>query len=109
MAELLERCKQIARMVGQGREIQAECSYCQGAVPLHEALFTQQIAGVLAHISCPEEQLADIWGEAVPLAEFDYQGFSAAVDKRMQQDLPAEACAGEIELMAPPGDDSDGE
>ena len=83
LAELVERCKDVAKMVGEGRDVFAECSYCHGSVPLWEALFTQQLSGFLAHLSCPAEALAAVAGDAAPQAGFDYEGFVTAVDKRM--------------------------
>lgn len=106
LSELVERCKEVALMVGEGREVFAECSYCHGSVPLWEALFTQQISGVLAHLSCPEDMLAMVVGEAAPQEAFDYPGFMNAVDERMEQSH-ADAEAGEIEI--PSGDADPGE
>jgi len=98
LAELVERCKDVAKMVGEGRDVSAECSYCHGSVPLWEALFTQQLSGFLAHLSCPEEALAEVVGEAAPLAEFDYEGLVQAVEKRMERpDIVADA--GTIEIL----------
>ncbi|MFH2007310.1 MAG: hypothetical protein ABI333_12035 [bacterium] len=84
LAELVERCKEVAKMVGEGRDVFAECSYCHGPVPLWEALFTQQLSGFLAHLSCPAESFAEVAGEAAPVAEFDYSGFVEAVELRME-------------------------
>jgi hypothetical protein len=83
LAELVERCKDVAKMVGEGRDVFAECSYCHGSVPLWEALFTQQLSGFLAHLACPAETFAAVVGDAAPVAEFDYEGFVSAVEKRM--------------------------
>ena len=99
LGELVERCKDVAKMVGEGRDVFAECSYCHGSVPLWEALFTQQLSGFLAHLSCPEEALSEVAGEAAPLEGFDYEGLVSAVDRRM--DSPAiVADAGTIEIPA---------
>ena len=84
LAELVERCKEVAKMVGEGRDVFAECAYCHGPVPLWEALFTQQISGFLAHLACPADVLAEVVGEAAPVAEFDYSGFVEAVERRME-------------------------
>lgn len=100
LSELVDRCKEVATMVGEGREVFAECSYCHGSVPLWEALFTQQISGVLAHLSCPDEMLSEVVGEAAPVPEFDYGDFMAAVSKRMDSVGP-EALAGMIEIPDP--------
>ncbi len=85
LSELVERCKDVAKMVGEGRDVFAECSYCHGSVPLWEALFTQQLSGFLAHLSCPEETFAEEVGEAAPVKDFDYKAFVTAVDKRMER------------------------
>jgi hypothetical protein len=103
LGDLVERCKDVAKMVGEGRDIFAECSYCHGQVPLWEALFTQQVSGFLAHLSCPDETLAEVAGEAAPVADFDYEGLVLAVDKRME-DPGVEADAGSIEIPAPEPD-----
>lgn len=84
LGDLVERCKDVAKMVGEGRDVFAECSYCHGSVPLWEALFTQQLSGFLAHLSCPDDALAEVAGEAAPLEEFDYDGFVSAVERRME-------------------------
>lgn len=108
LAELVERCKEVALMVGEGREVFAECSYCHGSVPLWEALFTQQISGVLAHLSCPEDMLALVTGEAAPQPGFDYAAFVAAVDRRMEG-APVTASAGEIDVPPVPGSEPSSE
>lgn len=97
LAELAERCKEVAHVVGDGRDVFAECSYCHGAVPLWEALFTQQIAGVLAHLSCPEDTLSQVVGEAAPGPDFDYAGLVKAVDARMAATFQPER-SGEIDI-----------
>jgi hypothetical protein len=94
--ELIARCKEVASLVGEGREVFAECSYCHTAVPLWEALFTQQIAGVLAHIACPDEALRQVVGEAAPVPEFDYASFVVRIEERMQTPRPI-AASGSIE------------
>lgn len=101
LSKLVERCKEVAQTVGEGRDVFAECAYCHGSVPLWEALFTQQISGILAHLSCPEEMLSDVVGEAAPDPEFDYAGFVAAVEARMAEEHPA-AQAGRLEVADPP-------
>lgn len=98
LADLVERCKDVAKMVGEGRDVSAECSYCHGAVPLWEALFTQQLSGFLAHLSCPEETFAKEVGEAAPLEAFDYQDFVTAVERRMERPGVV-ADAGTIEIQ----------
>ncbi len=97
LSELVDRCKEVAFMVGEGREVFAECSYCHGSVPLWEALFTQQISGVLAHLSCPQDMLAQVVGEAAPQEGFDYPEFIRAVDARMEL-AHADFEAGTIEI-----------
>jgi hypothetical protein len=108
LAELVARCKEVASLVGEGREVFAECSYCHTAVPLWEALYTQQIAGVLAHIACPEDTLRQVVGEAGPVPEFDYASLVAKVEERMLTPRPTEA-AGSIERpsSAPKGSGTD--
>ena len=106
LAELVERCKDVANMVGEGRDVFAECSYCHGSVPLWEALFTQQLSGFLAHLSCPEDQFAEVVGAAAPVEEFDYADFVDAVDKRMQRPGIV-ADAGTIEIQIKAGDPAD--
>ncbi len=97
LGDLVERCKDVAKMVGEGRDVFAECSYCHGQVPLWEALFTQQISGFLAHLSCPDETLAEVAGEAAPVAEYDYAALVSAVEKRMERpDVVADAGSMEI-------------
>lgn len=103
LAELVERCKDVAKMVGEGRDVFAECSYCHGSVPLWEALFTQQISGFLAHLSCPQDTFAEVVGEAAPLKDFDYESFVVAVDKRMERPGIV-ADAGTIEIQGDEGD-----
>lgn len=98
LAELVERCKDVAKMVGEGRDVSAECSYCHGSVPLWEALFTQQLSGFLAHLSCPEDAFAKVAGEAAPVADFDYEGLVLAVEKRMERPAVV-ADAGTIEIL----------
>jgi hypothetical protein len=85
LGELVERCKDVAKMVGEGRDVFAECSYCHGPVPLWEALFTQQLSGLLAHLSCPADTFAEVVGEAAPVEEFDYEGLVSAVERRMER------------------------
>ena len=103
LAELVERCKEVAKMVGEGRDVFAECSYCHGAVPLWEALFTQQLSGFLAHLSCPEDALREVVGDAAPVEEFDYAGFVEAVERRME--IPgAEAEVGTIDQVQDPAE-----
>jgi hypothetical protein len=104
--ELILRCKEVAALVGEGREVFAECSYCHSAVPLWEALFTQQVAGVIAHQACPEDALFRVVGEAAPVPEFGYEAFAQRIEERMQSDRPTQA-AGEIDLPAgsPPDPD----
>jgi len=97
LADLVERCKEVALIVGEGREVFAECSYCHGAVLLWEALFTQQIAGVLAHLSCPPEMLSQVVGAAAPQPEYDYVALVKAVEKRMVGAF-APVRSGEIEV-----------
>ena len=105
LAELVERCKDVAKMVGEGRDVFAECSYCHGAVPLWEALFTQQLSGFLAHLSCPEDALKEISGQAAPVEEFDYEEFVRAVDQRMEKTgVRSVAEAGIIEISVVGGD-----
>ena len=99
LAELVDRCKEVAELVGQGQEVFAECAYCHGPVPLWEALFTQQIAGLFAHLTCPEEMLREVVGEAGPQPDFDYEGLVAAVEARMERAGP-EAQSGSIEVDA---------
>ena len=99
LGELVERCKDVAKMVGEGRDVFAECSYCHGSVPLWEALFTQQLSGFLAHLSCPDDTFAEVAGEAAPLEEFDYDGFVSAVERRMERPGVV-ADAGTIEIPA---------
>jgi hypothetical protein len=106
LAELVERCKEVAHFVGEGREVFAECSYCHGAVPLWEALFTQQITGVLAHLSCPPDMLSHVVGAAAPGPEFDYASLVKAVDERMVAAFRPER-SGEIELPPSPKDAPD--
>lgn len=102
--ELILRCKEVAALVGEGRDVFAECSYCHSAVPLWEALYTQQVAGVIAHQACPEEALLRVVGEAAPVPEFGYDAFVARVEARMQLVRPTQA-TGEIDLPAsPPGE-----
>ena len=107
LAELVERCKDVAKMVGEGRDVFAECSYCHGSVPLWEALFTQQLSGFLAHLSCPEEQFAEVVGAAAPRADFDYQDFIQAVERRMERPAVV-ADAGTIEIQGGGEDASQG-
>jgi len=102
LSELVERCKEVADAVGEGQEVFAECSYCHGAVPLWEALFTQQIAGLFAHLTCPKEQLQQVVGGAAPMPEFDYDGLVEAVEARMSRSSPS-AQAGCIEVASPEG------
>ena len=97
LAKLLERCKEIASLVGDGEEVFAECTYCHSPVSLWEALFTQQIAGVLAHVACPEEKLDEAIGPAKPAPEFDFEDFAKAVDLRMNREMPTQT-AGIIEI-----------
>lgn len=101
LAELVERCKEVALLVGEGREVFAECSYCHGSVPLWEALFTQQISGVLAHLSCPPEVLSQVVGSAAPQPEFDYASLVKAVEDRMVSTFVPER-SGEIDLPDAP-------
>jgi len=103
LGDLVERCKDVAKMVGEGRDVFAECSYCHGQVPLWEALFTQQVSGFLAHLSCPDDTLSEVAGEAAPVAEYDYEGLVSAVEKRMERPAIV-ADAGSIEI---PGIESD--
>ena len=98
LAELVERCKDVAKMVGEGRDVFAECSYCHGSVPRWEALFAQQLSALLAHLSCPEETFAKEVGEAAPVAEFDYKGLVEAVERRMERPGVV-ADAGTIEIQ----------
>lgn len=98
LGELVERCKDVAKMVGEGRDVFAECSYCHGQVPLWEALFTQQLSGFLAHLSCPDEAFAAVAGKAAPVKDFDYEGLVTAVEKRMESSGIV-ADAGTIEIL----------
>ncbi|MDY0001567.1 MAG: hypothetical protein RBU30_09755 [Polyangia bacterium] len=100
LSDLVERCKEVAELVGEGREVFAECSYCHGAVPLWEALFTQQIAGVLAHLSCPPDMLSQVVGAAAPQSEFDYASLVEAVERRMAGVFLKEQ-SGEIDSTSP--------
>jgi hypothetical protein len=90
LQDLMQRCKEVAALVGEGREVFAECSYCHSQLPLWEALFTQQLAGVLAHVACPGDLLAKVVGEAAPIPEFDYQDFIRAIEERMATERPTQ-------------------
>lgn len=103
-SELVDRCKEVANTVGEGQEVFAECSYCHGPVPLWEALFTQQIAGLFAHLACPQEVLQAVVGASAPVPEFDYEAFVEAVELRMASPVP-KGQAGCIEVpVLPEGD-----
>lgn len=96
LASLIARCKEIATIIGDGKEVFTECTYCHGPVSLWEALFTQQIAGVLAHVACPEDKLEEAMSPARPDPAFDFADFTKAVDQRMTSPRP-EQMSGTIE------------
>lgn len=87
---LLERFKSMAFLLTGDAEAEAECSYCHKPVSLGEALLTAHLAGVLAHVRCPPDYLAEVMREAQPQAEFDFEAFVKAVDQRLGVEQPTE-------------------
>ncbi len=94
---LLERFNQMACLLTGDNDSEAECSYCHGTVSLGEALLTAHLSGVLAHIKCPENALAEIMQRAKPDPAFDFEGFMRAVDERLKREFK-DSCHGEIDL-----------
>jgi hypothetical protein len=95
IAVLLERFNQMACLLTGDPDSEAECSYCHGKVALGEALLTAHISGVLAHIKCPAKSLEKVIKKARPRSDFDFEGFSKAVDERVAT-TSAVQCHGEI-------------
>ena len=93
---LIEQARSLAaRMTGGDPEREVPCHFCAGPVPLWENLLVQQLAGVPAHVQCPADLLQARLRESGPLADFPYDDFSAAVDRRLARETPAQI-SGEI-------------
>lgn len=98
---LQDRFKSMAFLLTGDPEAETECSYCHQPVALGEALLTAHIAGVLAHIQCPAEHLAEVMLAAQPQPGFDFDAFVQAVDQRLGTDRPEE-CHGTIDVPEKP-------
>jgi hypothetical protein len=98
---LLDRFKSMAFLLTGDPEAETECSYCHQPVALGEALLTAHVAGVLAHIQCPAEHLAEVMQAAQPEPGFDFDGFVQAVDQRLGTERPEE-CHGTINVPDEP-------
>lgn len=97
LAALVEQARAMASRIAGDPERETSCHFCGGQVMLWESLLVMQLAGVPAHVSCPDDALRAKLAAAGPLDEFPYSEFSAAVDARLQEQRPT-ACAGVIEI-----------
>jgi len=96
LAALVEQARAMASRMAGDPERETTCHFCGGGVPLWESLLVMQLAGVPAHVACPEETLSEKLRQAGPLADFPYDEFSRAVDARLERGQPTEA-SGTIE------------
>ena len=85
LAALVEQVRAMAARMAGDPERETACHFCGSDVPLWESLVVLQLAGVPAHVECPQDALATKLREAGPLPEFPYSDFSSAIDARMNQ------------------------
>jgi hypothetical protein len=97
LAALVEQARAMAGRMAGDPERETNCHFCGGQVPLWESLLVMQLAGVPAHVQCPDAILDAKLKESGPAEEFPYIEFSAAVDARLRHDTD-DAVAGQIEI-----------
>ena len=97
LAALVEQARATAGRMAGDPERNTSCHFCGGQVPLWESLLVMQLAGVPAHVQCPDDVLAAKLKESGPAEDFPYTEFSAAVDTRLSGSF-IEAVAGTIDF-----------
>lgn len=97
LAALVEQARAMAGRMAGDPERETTCHFCGGQVPLWESLLVMQLAGVPAHVQCPDEVLDAKLKESGPAEDFPYDEFSAAVDARAAQ-ASQDPVAGLIEI-----------
>ncbi len=85
LAALVEQARAMAGRMAGDSERETNCHFCGGQVPLWESLLVMQLAGVPAHVECPDDVLDAKLKESGPAEAFPYDEFSAAVDARLAQ------------------------
>ena len=97
LAAMVEQAKALASRLGGDPERMAPCHFCGGPLALWENLLVLQLAGVPAHVDCPEDILAAHLADVGPETEFPYTEFSLAVDHRAKANTQLNPCSGLIE------------
>lgn len=87
LAALVEQARAMANRMAGDAERETPCHFCNSPVPLWESLIVMQLAGVPAHVRCPENILQAKLDESGPDKAFPYTEFSAAVDQRLKGDI----------------------
>jgi hypothetical protein len=98
LAALVEQVRAMAGRMAGDPDRETACHFCGGPVALWESLMVMQLAGVPAHVRCPDELLSQKLGEAGPEPEFPYAEFSEAVNARMDATKPLQVASGEISV-----------
>lgn len=97
LAALVEQARALASRMAGDPEAPAPCQFCGGSLPLWENLLVLQLAGVPAHVECPDEILAAKLAEVGPELDFPYEDFSRAVDARIAETEARVAASGVID------------
>lgn len=98
LAALIEQARALASRMAGDPDAPAPCQFCGGSLPLWENLLVLQLAGVPAHVTCPEDTLAAKLAEVGPLPGFPYEVFSEAVDRRIYSSAARMSASGEIDV-----------
>ena len=93
----VEQARALATRLAGDPEQLTVCHFCGGPLPLWENLLVTQLAGVAAHVQCPDELLCERLNEVGPDEAFPYDDFCQAVRRRMKDD-PVDQAAGTIDI-----------
>ncbi len=88
LAALVEQARALATRLAGDPDQETSCHFCSSPLPLWENMLVLQLAGVAAHVECPEEALGDWLKEIGPGSAFPYDEFSEAVEQRMEAESP---------------------
>jgi hypothetical protein len=98
LTALVQQARALASRMAGDANAPAPCQFCGGSLPLWENLLVLQLAGVPAHVTCPEETLAAKLAEVGPEPGFPYESFSKEVDQRIESTLARTSAAGVIDV-----------
>jgi hypothetical protein len=88
LGALIHQARTLATRIATDPDRKASCHFCGWPVPLWESLLVMQLAGVPAHVQCPEAALRSKLLEFAPSESFNYEEFSTAVDTLMKREHP---------------------